>query len=218
MGWELRVLSPTGAFQRSFTHASTPTNPVERVEVVVDAGGKTNTLTVWEQNSGLQVEPRAVLEHSAWSNFQVTYGGRALAHEGRPVVWRDNHDPIAAGVVVTSPLLTSFGSGPADRDADALDRITAVGLEQLLRERIVKARAWQGDVDVATIARELCEEFAHPALIVDAANFPPTGFRLGLFYTPEKTVADALDDLVETLPTGGSWRVNAKREIVFERN
>lgn len=214
MGWELTLRSPTGAFVKTVTH-ETPLNPIMApIDVVLDAGGRTNSITLRARNDLLQAPPRAVIQYKAWNDQPITYQGRPVTFEGRRVKVQDNYEPLAAGVIVTSPPLTSPGSGPADRDADALDRITAEGLERLLRERIIGTSIW-GDTDVATIAYMVCQAHAHPALVVAAKNFPATGHHLGVFYVPEKTLADALDGLIATLPNGGRWHVNSRREIVF---
>lgn len=215
MGWELTLRSPTGAFVKTVTH-ETPLNPIMApIDVVLDAGGRTNSINIRARNDLLHAPPRGVIEYKAWNDRPLTFQGQPVTFQDARVKVQDNYQPLAAGVIVTSPPVTSPGSGPADRDADALDRITAEGLERLLRESIVGARLWTGDLDVATIAYQLCQEFTHPALIVSPANFPPTGYKLGLFYTPEKTVEGALNDLITTLPSGGRAVVNAKREIVF---
>lgn len=215
MGWELTLRSPTGAFVKTVTH-ETPLNPIMApIDVVLDAGGRTNSINIRARNDLLHAPPRGVIEYKAWNDRPLTFQGQPVTFQDARVKVQDNYQPLAAGVIVTSPPVTSPGSGPADRDADALDRITAVGLEQLLRDRIVGTILWQGDFDVATIALQLCQAHAHPALVVNPNNFPATGYRLGKFYTPEKTLADALDDLATAVPTSARWYVNAHREIVF---
>lgn len=215
MPWELTVLGPTGSLRSKVTN-DTHRNPVMSIEASVDSGGRTNSISIRARNAGLSALPRSIIEYSAWRDLVLTFEGRVVTLDGTALSTRDIREPLAAGVVVTVPPLSSPGSGPVDRDADAIERVTAVGLEKLLQERIVKPRAWEGDIDVATIARQLCQEFAHPMITVNAANFPSTGHVLGLFYTPEKTVADALDDLASTLPNGGRWWVDARREIHFQ--
>lgn len=215
MPWQLTVRDPTGQTLKATVTDQTTPNPVMAVEAVVDGVGSTSSLNLRARNDLLGAAPRDVATYEAWTNWRLTLAGASVTLNGMHVTVRDNYGPLAAGVIVTCPPTTVPGAGPADNDADALERITAEGLERLLRERIVKPRAWT-DEDVATIAYQLCSAFTHPALTVDPANFPATGFILGLFYTPEMTVADALDDLAETLPTGGRWWVNANREVVFK--
>lgn len=213
MPWELTVRDPTGTLKKTVAN-NTSLNPIMSIEAVVEETGATSSVTVRGKNNTLEIEPRDVIEYRAWTDWRLTLNGAPLTLNGARLTLQDNRGPLAAGVVVTCPPLDVPGAGPVDRDADALERITAEGLERLMRERIVKPRLWQEE-DVATIARELCDEFAHPAVTVDEANFPETGLILGMFYTPEKTLADALDDLVETLPNGGRWWVNASREVKF---
>lgn len=191
MAWELQLLSPLGVHLATVTQATSPNPVMGSVEAVVDAGGRTNQLTARVRQDLIQAVPRGILRYSVDSV------------------------PIAAGVIVTSPVLTSPGSGPADREADALDRITAVGLEQLLQDSIIGPRMFTTDTDVATIALELCQLYSHPALIVDPSNFPLAGYSLGVFYSPEKTLYAALDQLAETVPGGLNWFVNPDREILF---
>lgn len=215
MPWQLTVRDPTGQTLKATVTDQTTPNPVMAVEAVVDGVGSTSSLNLRARNDLLGAAPRDVITYEAWTNWRLTIAGASVTINGMHVTVRDNDGPLAAGVIITCPPTTVPGAGPADNDADALERITAEGLERLLRERIVKPRAWT-DEDVATIAYQLCSAFAHPALTVAPANFPATGFILGLFYAPEMTVADALDDLAETLPTGGRWWVNANREVVFK--
>lgn len=191
MSWELQVQSPTGTLLSTITQATSPNPVMGSVEAIVDAGGATNQVTLRARQDLLEAPTRGILRYAV--------DGVA----------------VAAGVIVTSPPTTSPGSGPADRDADALDRITAVGLEQLARESIIGPRLFEETTDVADIALELCDLYAHPALVVDAANFPATGFELNLFYKPEATLADVLDQLCQTVPGGARWFVNADREIIL---
>lgn len=191
MSWTLEVYSPTATLLSTVTEATSPNPIMGSVEAVVDAGGVTNSITARARQDLLEAPTRGLLRYAV--------DGTA----------------VAAGVIVTSPPTTSPGSGPADRDADALDRITAVGLEQLARESIIGPRLFEGDTDVADIALELCSLYAHPALVVDAANFPATGFQLGLFYKPEATLADVLEQLCQTVPGGARWYVNTSRELIL---
>lgn len=215
MPWELTVWGPNGGLRALITN-ETHRNPVMSVEASVDAGGGTNSINIRGRNVGMSVLPRSIIDYSAWRELIITVDDQIVTFEDQDLYIRDLYEPLAAGVVVTSPGATSPGAGPIDRDADAIERVTAVGLDHLLHERIVRPRVWEGDIDVATIAYELCLAFAHPMLLVTQANFPPTGHSLGLFYTPEKTVAAALDDLESTLPMGGRWHVDAKRAIHFQ--
>ena len=194
MGWTLQLLSPVGVPLTAITNLTSPNPVMGGIEAVVDAGGVTNQITMRVRQDLIQVLPRCILQY---------------ATDGLPV---------AAGVVVTCPPLTSPGSGPADRDADALDRITAVGLEQLLRERIIGPRLFEGDFDVATIAYTLASLYAPPAIYVHSSNFPATGHNLGLFYSPEKNLWDGLTQLADAVPGGARVWVDAYKALKFEAN
>ncbi len=194
MAWQLTLYTPMGVELSTITEETSPNPVMESLEVIVDAGGRTNQITARVKQELIQATPRSIIS--------VSLDGT----------------PVGAGVIVTCPHLTSPGSGPADRDADALDRITAVGLEQLLRDSIIGPRLFVGDHDVAAIALELCELYAHPALIVDAANFPSTSHFLGIYYSPEKTLYDSLTELCDTLPGGGTFRVSPDLAIHFDAN
>lgn len=197
MAWELQVLSPTGTLLSTVTNETSP-NPIDgAVKVVIDAGGRVNQLELRARQDLLQAPPRGILRYE------------------------EDGIAVGAGVIVTCPPLDSPGAGPADRDGDALERISAVGLEQLARESIVGPRLLNraalgalGSNDVSVIAHELCRLYAHPALVVDEANFPLVGAGLSLFYEPEASLHDVLDELAGTVP-GASWRVDADRAVHF---
>ena len=136
-----------------------------------------------------------------------------LSLDGTPVFW---------GPVMLCPHVTAKGAGPADRDRDALERVTSAGGEQLLKDSIVGPRLLDGpaledlgSADVAAIAHELCRLYAHPALTVAEENFPATGGVLDIFYKPEATLYDALKELAETV-TGAAFWVDATGAIHFE--
>lgn len=194
MSWTLSISSPTGVPLTAITDQTSPNPVMGGIEAVVDAGGITNQITLRVRQDLIQIPPRGILLYD--SDFL----------------------PLAAGVVVTCPPLASPGSGPADRDPDALDRVTAVGLEQLLRDRVIGPRLFDADMDVADIALELCNLYAHPVLDVTAGNFPATGHILGVYYAPEKTLWDALTQLAETVPGGARVWVDAFKAVHFAAN
>lgn len=161
--------------------------------------GTGKVLNLYVKQSALQVPPRGIVQ---------------LAIDDAPVFW---------GPVVTCPPLNSPGAGPFDKDRDALERVTVLGGEQLLKDSVVGPRLLDGPAlealgsnDVAAIAHELCRLYAHAALTVDEGNFPATGGVLSLFYKPESTLADALKELSETVPGGADWWVDAEGAIHFE--
>lgn len=194
MSWTLNVLTPLGVPISTVTQATSPNPVMDSVEVIVDAGGATNQITARVKQALVGIMPRCIVQVAV------------------------DDVPVGAGVIVTCPVASSPGSGPADRDADALDRITAVGLEQLLKESVIGPRLFAGDHEVAAIAFELCTLYAHPALVVDEANFPSTGHSLGIYYAPEKTLFDALTELCDTAPGGARFWVDAQRAVHFEAN
>lgn len=154
--------------------------------------GQSKNLNVYARQDLALIPPRAIVQ---------------LAIEGTPVFW---------GPAIIVPPVTSPGSGPADSDRDALERITVTGGEQLLRESVVGTRLFMSDTDVANIALELCQLYAHSALVVDAVNFPLTGGVLNVFYSPEKDLLSALQQLAESVPGGASVWVDAVGAVHFE--
>ena len=126
--------------------------------------------------------------------------------------------PVFWGPAVVVPPAGSLGAGPFDSDRDALERITVLGGEQLLKDSVIGPRLFEEDTDVAAIAFELCDLYAHPALTVDVANFPDVGAALSVFYAPEKTLYDALNDLTETVPGGATVWVDATGAVHFQAN
>lgn len=191
MSWQLTLITPD-----SVTHVYEWTSPnpiIGGVTAIVDPHGATKQIIFRARQDLLQAPPRGYVF------FRAPPDGTL----------------VAAGVIVTCPPLTSPGAGPADTDDDALERITAIGLEQLVRDSVIGPRLFEEDTDVATIAFELCDLYAHPDLLVDVENFPATGHVLNLFYRPESTLAEALDALIETLPGEGRWYVDALAQIRF---
>lgn len=131
--------------------------------------------------------------------------------------------PVFWGPVVTCPPPDSPGAGPYDDDRDALERVSVVGGEQLLRDCIVGPRLLDrmamitiGSIDVAAYAHELCDLYAHPALTVDIANFPDTDTDIDIFYRPEGTLYDALQKLTELVAGGADFWVDATGAVHFE--
>jgi hypothetical protein len=167
---------------------------------VVTPPGRGKSLNLFVKQTALQVPPRAIVQ---------------LALDEEPVFW---------GPVVTCPPLTAPGAGPFDKDRDALERVTVVGGEQLLKDSIVGPRFLDrralvgglGSADVATIAHELCRLYAHPALTVDQDDFVTTGAVLTLFYRPTDTLESCLKVLAETVPGGADWWVDAEGAVHFQ--
>ena len=159
---------------------------------IVIPPGSSRLLNLFVKQSVLQVPPRAIVQ---------------LSIDGTPVFW---------GPATVVPAVDSPGAGPFDRDRDALERVTVVGGEQLLKDSIVESRLIEENTDVATIAHDLCDLYAHPALTVSALNFPVVGAVLSVFYRPEGTLYDALRVLTESVPGGAACWVDALGEIHFQ--
>ena len=202
MSWKLEVYSPTGSLLSTVTEATDP-NPIDGgISAIVDGKGATRQINFNAVQSILQAPPRGILRYYAPPDSTA----------------------VAAGVIVTCPPLTSPGSGPADEDADALDRISAVGLEQLLKDTVVGARMWDTfgfpDIvagrDIANIAFTLAALYGHPAITVSSGNFPNTGQLLKLFYAPEMTIFDALTKLTTFVAGGASFWVDGNAALHFQ--
>lgn len=166
---------------------------------VVTPPGTGKLLNLFVKQSVLQVPPRAIVQFSI---------------DGTPVFW---------GLAVIVPALNSPGAGPRDTDRDAIERVTAVGGEQLLADsmtgpRYLGAEAIEemGSADVAVFAYELCRLYAHPALTVDALNFPATGAVLSVWYRPTDPLLTQLKELAATVPGGASYWVDATGAVHFE--
>lgn len=216
MPWVLAVLGGgSGNVLRTITEKTSP-NPVMSIEAVVDGVGRTSSITVRARpGPDTFYLPRHLLQYTAWKDWQVTFNGKQVTFQGDPVKVQDNYGPLAVGTMVTFPPLDNPGAGPADRDADALERITAVGLEHLLRERVLPPQRFTGEMDVAEVAYEVCTVAGLSPIIVDAKNFHPTGHTLGGYYAPEKPVFDALDELAALVPGSATWWVRADRSLMF---
>ena len=171
-------------------------NPVVAVRgfdpPVVVPPGSCRVLNLYVRTSALPVPPRGIVQ---------------MLIDDEPVFW---------GPATVVPPPESPGAGPFDEDRDALERVTVVGGEQLLRDSIVGPRLLEGEFDVSEIALELCELYAHPALTVSELNFPSTGAVLTAWYAPEMTLYDALQTLVNTVPGGATAWVDAEGNVRFE--
>lgn len=158
---------------------------------VVAPPGTSKTLNLFARQDLAQIPPRGIIQFSL---------------DDQPVFW---------GPAIITPPLSSPGAGPADRDRDALERVTVTGGEQLLRESVVGPRLFTTVTDVADIALELCSLYAHPALVVDPVNFPATGAVLNIYYSPEKDLEAALKQLAESVPGGADAFVDATGAVHF---
>lgn len=162
--------------------------------------GTSKVLNLYVKQSVLEIPPRAIIQ---------------LSLDDTPVFW---------GPVVTSPPITVPGAGPYDEDRDALERVSVLGGEKLLEDSVVGPRLLDGPAlealgsnDPAAIAYELCRLYAHAALTVDEANFPLTGSVWSLFYKPETTLLDALqNELAPSVPGGADAWVDANGAVHFE--
>lgn len=161
---------------------------------IVTPPGTSKNLNLYAKQTGALIPPRAIIQFSL---------------DGTPVFW---------GPAIITPPLTAPGAGPFDKDRDALERVTVAGGEQLLRESVIGPRLYTTNTDVAEIALELCQLYAHPALTVNAGNFPLSGAVLNVFYSPEKDLLSALEQLAESVPGGATAWVDATGAIHFQTN
>lgn len=166
---------------------------------VIVPPGTGKVLNLYVRQDRISVPPRGIIQFSM---------------DSTPVFW---------GPVVTCPPSTSPGAGPFDQDRDALERVSVVGGEQLLRDSIVGPRLLDrlamiaiGSIDVSAYALELCELYAHPALTVDESNFPATGTSIYIFYRPYGTLFDALERLTQLVTGGAEYWVDATGAIHFQ--
>lgn len=161
---------------------------------VVVPPGISKTLNLFVRQDAALIPPRAIIKF--WIGSE-------------PVFW---------GPAVIVPPLNAPGAGPFDQDRDSLERVTVVGGEQLLKDSVIGPRLFEGNTDVAAIALELCQLYAHPALTVYSPNFPNAGAVLSTYYSPEKDLHSALEELAVTVPGGASFWVDASGFIHFEAN
>lgn len=159
---------------------------------IVTPPGSGKVLNLYARQDRVACPPRGIIQFSI---------------DGTPVFW---------GPAVVTPALDSPGAGPFDADRDALERITVVGGEQLLKDTVTGPRLFEDEIDVAAIALEFCTLYAHPALGVDYMNFPDTGGVLAPWYLPEQTLFDALQKLSDAVPGGASFWVDANGYVHFE--
>ena len=159
---------------------------------IVTPPGSSRVLNLFVRRDLFDVPPRAIVQFSV---------------SGTPVFW---------GPAVVVPPAGSPGAGPFDEDRDALERITVVGGEQLLRDSSVGPRLIEETLDVSAIAFMFCSLYAHPALTVAEVNFPVTGAVLNVFYKPESTLYDVLQTLVDVTPGGATAWVDAVGAVHFE--
>lgn len=159
---------------------------------VVTPPGSSRVLNLFARRDLFDVPPRGIVQFSV---------------SDTPVFW---------GPAVLVPPAGSPGAGPFDQDRDALERITVVGGEQLLRDSAVSELLIEGDLDVATIAYQFCSLYAHPALTVSETNFSESGAVLNAFYKPESSLYDVLQTLVDSVPGGAIAWVDAAGAVHFE--
>lgn len=196
MSWTVNVFDPLGVSLVST--AENGVTPGEEVGIrsfdppVVTPPGSGRVLNLYVKQSVMMVPPRAIVQ---------------FLLDDEPIFW---------GPAVIVPASSAVGAGPFDWDRDALERVTVLGGELLLRDTVLGPRLMEEEADVSAVAHELCRLYAHPALTVDEGNFPATGAVLSVYYAPEKTLYDALQDLVNTVPGGAACWVDASGAVRFE--
>lgn len=193
MSWTLVIADPSGTTVQTITDTDSPPITEGAPSCEVSGRGDCQSLTFRGLASSLSVEPRSIVSYE---------------EDGNPLFW---------GPTLVLPSPESQGAGPADSDSDSLNRHSVAGGRQLVKDSLVLAYYLEGvTTDVAAIALEICSRYAHPALTVDAANFPDVGENLDTFYEPERKLSDALDDLAKTVAVGAIWYVDALGAIHFE--
>lgn len=193
MSWQLTIADPTGALALTVTDATTPPITIDFPVAEVNGRGDCQSLTLRGLPSSLAIPARGIV---------------AYQEDGNPLFW---------GTAVIVPPSNSTGAGPADSDADSLNRFSIAGGRKLVEDSLVIGYYLDSvTTDVAAIAQEICTRYAHPALTVDAANFPAVSQDLSVFYEPERKLSDALDDLAKTVTSGAVWYVDATGAIHFE--
>lgn len=203
MSWTVRTYDPTGATLRTEALNGVLTDQgtlADEDEValrgfdapIVIPPGSGKVLNLYAKQSVLQVLPRAIVQ------FLI-----------------DEHE-VFWGPAVVVPTIATPGAGPFDTDRDALERITVLGGEQLLKDSVIGPRLFEVETDVAAIALELCTLYAHPALTIDEENFVTTGSVLSVYYAPEKSLFDTLVGLTENVPGGATFWVDAAGAVHFQ--
>lgn len=194
MSWGLLIASPLDADGVSFKDTDASPVTIEHPECVVAANGDCVEMTLHVGRPDLlAVTPRGILYYDE--------GGTALF----------------AGPAITLPSTDSRGAGPADRDADALQRVSVAGGRLLVEESTVGPFLWldMAAIDAAEMAFKLCDKYAHPALTVSSGNFKNTGVTIPTWYAPTQQLSDALDDLVTISGDACGWWVDALLAVHF---
>ncbi len=186
-------MDAAGTAVQTITEATSPPVTIEAPSMQVDPPGDCVSMTLRGRPDQLTIPVRGIVQYS---------------EDGNDLFW---------GPAVVLPSEDSLGAGPADSDADSLERYTFAGGRQLVQDSVVIAYLLiDTATDVASIAEELCTRYAHPALTVATANFPATSQQLATFYKPECQLSDALDELAKTVSAGAKWWVDASGAIHFE--
>ena len=159
---------------------------------IVTPPGSGRVLNLFVKQSALAIPPRAIIQ------FLI---------DGEPVFW---------GPATIVPPADAPGAGPFDTDRDALERVTVMGGEQLLRDSVCGPRLFELQTDVATIALVYCQRYGHPALTAEAINFAEVGALMNVYYRPEGTLYDTLQQLVGLVPGGAACWVDAEGVMHFE--
>ncbi len=206
MSWTVRVWDPTGATLLTEAENGVLTDQgtlaVEGTLAVrgfdppiVVPPGSGRVLNLYVRQDALQVPPRGIVQ------FLI------------------DHVPVFWGPAVITPHPGLPGAGPFDQDRDAIERVTVLGGEQLLKDSVLGSLVFEGTTDVATIAYGVCSHYAHPALTVNQLiGFSPIGATLIAYYAPDMPLYDSLTYLASTVPGGASVWVNAVGRVHFEAN
>ena len=199
MSWRVIVRDPTGtSISNEFLNGARVSDGLVALRkfdpAIVHPPGMSKNLNLYGRQDRMQIVPRCIVQ-LLLDEVPVFYGP----------------------AIITPPDFTK-GSGPYDRDRDSIERVTVTGGEQLLKDSVIGCKMFQSNVDVASIAYQLCDLYSRPGLSIDPLDFPDTGAMLSLFYMPEHTLYDALAKLTESVPGGASFWVDATGAIHFEAN
>lgn len=191
MPWELRLHDTLGTFIKSVTSSTTPLQVIGGFDALVAPSGDCQELTFGGRNDLLHIPSRGIVQY---------------LQNGIPIFW---------GPTILSPALDSPGAGPADPEPDNLERFVVAGGAQLVRDSLVGPLLIEEELDVAQVAYRFCLQYAHPALIVNQANFPKTNNTSNLYGYPYAQLDYVLEQLAKSVP-GCVWGVNAQGAVFMK--
>jgi len=181
---------------------------------ITDGVDEASSLPVVQEITSCTVEP--------WGDCKeldfVARNDRLTAVAGMPVQYLEDSNPIFWGVVAIHPSEYSKGAGPADDNADALEKFTILGGKMLLQKSIIGNKIYEEDTtDIATQMYELGNLYGHPRLTFNQANFPATGINTSILAAPQQDLASFYDSVTQQI-TGGTpvWGVDATSAVFLK--